>query len=101
MINNDYDGFLAMLDSEDNKFKSDLNTWKVLTFNLQLFNVDSSTKDNINLIKWVNPYVDLMENKKDIIDWYWNAVNSNTANDLWLTQAQYLVLRDDIMRMKN
>ena len=101
LINNDYDGFLAMLDSEDNKFKSNSNTWKVLTFNLQLFNVDSSTRDNINLIKWVNPYVDLMENKKDIIDWYWNAVNSNTANDLWLTQAQYLVLRDDIMRMKN
>ena len=103
MINNDYDWFLAMVDSQSTskKLKSELNTWQLLTFNLKLFDVDSSTRDTINTLTKTNPLETLVDNKKTIIDGYWNALKSNSASDLWLTQEQYLVLRDNIWTMKN
>ena len=52
-------------------------------------------------LKNQNPYVDLLDNKKEIVDGYWNAINSNTASNLWLSQSQYLVLRDGIWRIQN
>jgi hypothetical protein len=29
-----------------------------------------------------NPYKDLLDNKRDIVDGYWNAIISNSADDL-------------------
>ena len=103
LINNDYDSFLAMVDSQDNidNVKSASKTWELLTFNVQLFSVDSSTKDTIDNILKTNPYETILSNKKNIIDWYWNAINSNTASDLWMSQIQYLVLRDNISSLRN
>jgi hypothetical protein len=40
----------------------------LLTFNTNLFGVDSSTMDNIDMIVKENPYEVLLENKKEIID---------------------------------
>ena len=100
LINNDYNGFLAMVDSQDIS-KSGLKSGQMLTYNVQLFNVDPSTKDTINSITSLSPLKTILDNKKTIVDWYWNAINSNTANDLWLTREQYLVLRDNIWTMKN
>ena len=102
MINNDYEWFLAMVDSKSKQSyqKSESSTW-LLAFNLKLFDVDSSTQETINNIRSSNPYEDLMDNKKTIIEWYWNAINSNTASNLWLSQSQYLVLRDGIWRIQN
>ena len=56
LINNDYDWFLAMVESQygDENVKSNSDKEKVLAFNVQLFDVDSSTKDTINSIKWTN-----------------------------------------------
>lgn len=103
MISNDYEKFLTMIDSESylwEETKSVLNSWKILTFNVNLFNLDSSTEEVLKKIKKENPYATLLDNKQDIIDWYLNAVNKNTADDLWLSQNQYLVLRDDLLKMK-
>jgi hypothetical protein len=44
--------------------------------------MDSFTKDTINTIAKSNPYEPILNNKKTIVDGYWNAINSNTANDL-------------------
>ncbi len=99
LIYNDYDWFLAMIDSQDTDSK--LESWELLTFDVQLFNVDSSTRDNIDMIVKSNPYEDLLSNKKEIVDWYWNAVNSNSATDLWVSESQYLVMREGIWKMRN
>ena len=99
LINEDYDGFLAMVGSNDGS----INNWnqeKLLTFNVQLFNLDSSTKETVKSISKTNPYSTLLENKQEIIDWYWNAINSNTSSSLWLTEWEYLVLRNNIWSMK-
>lgn len=103
LINNDYDSFLAMFDSQnvDSNSKSMLKTGELLTFNVKLFDVDPSTKDLINNITKTNPYQSILSNKKSVIEWYWNAINSNTANDLWLSESQYLVLRKNIWSMKD
>jgi hypothetical protein len=68
MINNDYDGFLAMVDSQSNENINGSNEEKLLTFNVQLFNLDPSTKDTVNAISKSNPYRSLIENKQDIIN---------------------------------
>ena len=103
MINSDYDSFLAMVDSNSDgvnaKWSEDNN--KLLTFDVQLFNLDSAAKDSINTISKTNPYRTLVDNKQTIIDWYLNAVNTNSAADLWLSESQYLVLRNNISSMKN
>ena len=99
LINNDYDGFLAMVGSKSN----DIDTWeseKLLTFNVNLFDLDSATKDSIKTLNKSNPYELLLENKQTIVDGYWNAINTNTADSLWLTQSQYLVLRNNIADMR-
>lgn len=98
MINNDYEWFLAMLDEQDKLWdtKSFEDEGKVLAFNTNLFNVDSSTQESLKTLSKQNPYHDLLENKKDIMDWYWNAINTNTADTLWISQSQYLVLRNAI-----
>ena len=59
-----------MVASQDNidSVKSSSNTGKLLTFNLQLFDVDSSTKDTIDNILKTNPYETILDNKKTIID---------------------------------
>ena len=103
MINDDYEWFLAMVDSQysDVNVKSNSDEKKMLTFNVNLFNVDSSTKDTIDMITKSNPYESLLDNKKTIIDGYWNAINTNSASDLWLSKAEYLVLRDNIWKMRN
>ena len=103
MINNDYDWFLAMVDrnSTDENVKSKMNENQLLTFNVQLFNLDPAAKESISTIIKENPYNLILDNKKEIIDWYWKAINTNTADELWLTQRQYLVLRDNIASMKN
>ena len=54
----------------------------MLSFNVQLFDVDPFTRYNLENLKSQNPYESLLNNKKDIIDGYRNAVNENTANDL-------------------
>lgn len=100
LIKDDYDGFLAMVDSGNYLWDFGLNSWEFLTFSVNLFNLGYSTKENLKMIKKENPYASLLDNKKDIIDWYWDAVNKNSAEDLWLTQNQYLVLHDDIFRIK-
>ena len=100
LINEDYDGFLAMVNSQNNN----VNDWsgeKLLTFNVQLFNLDPSTKETVKSISKTNPYRSLLENKQEIIDWYWNAINSNTSESLWLTEKEYLVLRNNISSMRN
>jgi hypothetical protein len=73
-----------MVDSQysDANVKSNSDEKKMLTFNVNLFNVDSSTKDTINMITKSNPYESLLNNKKTIIDGYWNAINTNSASDL-------------------
>ena len=96
LINTDYEWFLAMVESGGDSSDSD----KLLTFNVQLFNLDSSTEEKIKNISKQNPYQILLENKQNIVDWYWNAINTNTADDLWLTRAQYLALRNNIWDMK-
>ena len=99
LINEDYDWFLAMVDSQTNG----IDNWdneKLLTFNVQLFNLDSATKETVKSMSKTNPYRSLLENKQEIINWYWNAINSNTSESLWLTQSEYLVLRDNIWSMK-
>ena len=104
LINNDYDKFLAMVETNElnNKWtKSEMKSWKVLAFNVDLFKLWSNTKENIQKISKQNPYEILLDNKKEIVDGYRNAVNMNTAEDLWLTNSQYLVLRNDISRMRN
>lgn len=100
MINENYEGFLAMVQSEENDIKDGENE-KLLTFNVNLFNVDSSTKDTIKSVTKDNPYEMLIGNKQSIVDGYRNALNQNTAEDLWLTNSQYLVLRDDVSSMRN
>ncbi len=99
LINTDYDRFLAMVDSQSDGLY-DWNNERLLTFNVQLFNMDPSTKETVKSISKTNPYRSLIENKQEIIDWYWNAVNTNTSDSLWLTERQYLVLRDNIWSMK-
>ncbi len=103
LINTDYEWFLAMVDSQTVSEESKLSskTWELLTFNVKLFSLDSSTKDVIENITKTNPYESILSNKKSVIDWYWNAINSNTANDLWLTESQYLVLRNNISSVKD
>ena len=101
LINNDYDSFLAMVDSNEINKKSALKSGQILAYNVNLFNLDSSTKDVVKNITKSNPYDMILSNKKTIIDWYWDAINSNTASDLWLSQSQYLVLRDNISSMKD
>ena len=101
MINNDYDGFLAMVDSQNNENTKNSNEEKLLTFNVQLFNLDSSTKDAVNTISKSNPYRSLIENKQEIINWYWDAINNNSYDDLWMTEREYLVLRSNISSMRN
>ena len=99
LINDDYDRFLAMVDSHDDS----INNWndeKLLTFNVQLFNLDPSTKETVKTISKTNPYRSLIENKQEIIDGYWNAINTNTSDSLWLTQSEYLALRNGISLMK-
>jgi hypothetical protein len=69
LIEKDYDGFLAMVESQyegDNVKSADEN--KLLTFNVKLFDVDSATKDTIKMISKSNPYETILENKKTIID---------------------------------
>ena len=101
LINKDYDSFLAMVDSQSKWMDvDDTDTEKLLTFNVQLFNLDPSTKETVKSISKTNPYRNLVENKKEIIEWYWNAINTNTSDSLWLTEAEYLVLRDNIWSMK-
>jgi hypothetical protein len=70
MINEDYDGFLAMIDAQYNnsKTKSSLDAGKVLAFNVNLFNVDPSTRDTINTLTKTNPYEEILDNKKSIVD---------------------------------
>ena len=102
LINNDYDGFLAKVDSQDgNREVNKASDDKLLTFNVQLFNLDPSTKETIKAISKTNPYRSLVENKQEIIEWYRNAINSNTSESLWLTEKEYLVLRNNISSMKN
>jgi hypothetical protein len=81
MINENYEGFLAMVQSEENDIKDGENE-KLLTFNVNLFNVDSSTKDTIKSVTKDNPYEMLIGNKQSIVDGYRNALNQNTAEDL-------------------
>ncbi|MBO7505337.1 hypothetical protein J6T66_04310 [bacterium] len=54
----------------------------MLTFNVQLFNLDPSTKETVKTISKTNPYRSLIENKQEIIDGYWNAINTNTSDSL-------------------
>lgn len=98
LINDDYGWFLAMVASGYGKDSS--NTGKLLTFNVQLFNLDSSTEEKVKNLSKQNPYQILLENKQNIIDGYWNAINTNTADDLWMSRSQYLVLRNNIWDMK-
>ncbi len=102
MINSDYDSFLAMVDSNSKwmNVKSNGDN-KLLTFNVQLFNLDSATRDSIDTISKSNPYKALVDNKQNIINWYMNAISTNSAEDLWLSTSQYLVLRNNISSMKN
>ena len=99
LINDDYDGFLAMVDSQNDSI-SDEGEEKLLTFNVQLFNLDPSTKETVTSISKSNPYRSLVENKQEIIDGYRNAINSNTSESLWITEKEYLVLRNNIWSMK-
>jgi DNA replication initiation complex subunit (GINS family) len=69
LINNDYDGFLAKVDSQDgNREVNKASDDKLLTFNVQLFNLDPSTKETIKAISKTNPYRSLVENKQEIIE---------------------------------
>jgi hypothetical protein len=70
LIEKDYDGFLAMVESqyEGDNVKSADDENKLLTFNVKLFDVDSATKDTIKMISKSNPYETILENKKTIID---------------------------------
>ena len=101
LINNDYEWFLAMVKSDEINNKFDSETWQLLAYNINLFDVDSSTKDAIKTITNTSPYEALLNNKKTIVDWYRKAINSNTASDLWLSQSQYLVLHDSISSMRD
>ena len=101
LINDDYDWFLAMVDSQVEQDILWEDSGKMLTFNVQLYNVDWTTKETIKNIANANPIESLVSNKKTIIDWYWNAINSNTADDLWLSDSQYLVLRNNIRDIRN
>ena len=101
LIHSDYDWFLAMVDSWWIETKSRLSSGQMLTFNVELFDVDPSTRDVIKTISKDNLYGILLDNKKTIVDGYWNAINSNTYNDLWLSKEQYLVLRDNIWSVRN
>jgi hypothetical protein len=40
----------------------------MLTFNVQLFNVDPSTRDSIKNIAKDNPYKTILDNKQSIVD---------------------------------
>ena len=102
LINTDYDSFLAMVESNNGEinWKWASNN-KLLTFDVQLFNLDSATKDSIKNISNSNPYKTLLDNKQSIINGYYNAINTNSADDLWLTKIQYLALRDNISSMRN
>ena len=99
MINNDYDWFLAMVNNHSLSSDSS-DSEKLLTFNVNLYDLDSSTKESLTNIKNANPYEMLLDNKHEVVDWYWKAINSNTADSLWLTQSQYLALRDNISNMR-
>jgi hypothetical protein len=70
LIEKDYDGFLAMVESqyEGDNVKSADDENKLLTFNVKLFDVDSATKDTIKMISKSSPYETILENKKTIID---------------------------------
>lgn len=99
MINDNYDGFLAMIDNQ--KWKLESNSGKMLAFNVQLFNLDPTTEENLMKIKNENPYMNILDNKMDIVNWYWDAITTKTPSDLWLSKTQYLALRDKIWRLKN
>ena len=104
-INEDYDWFLAMvrkneLNGVETRFGSSYDSWKVIAFNAPLFNLDYETQEAVKKIQKENPYLDILDNKKEIVDWFWRAVNTNTADTLWMSQSQYLVLRDSIWSAK-
>lgn len=104
LINDDYDKFLAMVSEQYDMWfdvKSNSGIEEYLAFNTRLFNVDSTTKESLLFIKENNPYKDIIENKQSIVDWYRDAVNTNSASDLWLTSSQYLVLRTNIHNIKS
>jgi hypothetical protein len=67
LINENYDSFLAMVDSQDDTINNSQQD-KLLTFNVQLFNLDSSTKETVKSMSKINPYRSLIENKQEIID---------------------------------
>lgn len=98
LINDDYDKFLAMVSW--NELNINDNKEKILTFNMQLFNLDGYTTERIKDIKNSNPYNIILDNKKDVVDGYWNAINTNTADSLWLTSSQYLALRNNIWSVR-
>jgi hypothetical protein len=49
---------------------------------VQLFNLDSATKETVKSMSKTNPYRSLLENKQEIVDGYRNAINSNTSESL-------------------
>jgi len=55
-----------MISNDSNVSYADDN--KLLTFNVQLFDVDSSTREKIATMNKSNPYEMIMSNKKEIID---------------------------------
>lgn len=103
LIWNDYTKFVAMVDDSGDKWfmiNDSFKTWQFLAFDVNLFNVNWVAKENIWLIKDINPYEIILKNKQNIVDWYWNAVNLNSANSLWLSEKQYLALKNNIRNMK-
>jgi hypothetical protein len=54
--------------STDENVKSKINENQLLTFNVQLFNLDPAAKESISTIIKENPYNLILDNKKEIID---------------------------------
>jgi hypothetical protein len=57
-----------MVDSDEINSKPTLKSGQLLTYNINLFNLDSSTKDVVKNITKSNPYDMILSNKKTIID---------------------------------
>jgi hypothetical protein len=58
-----------MIDSQENtNTKTSSKSGQILSFNVNLFDVDSSTKETIRELNKTNPYGILLDNKKEIID---------------------------------
>lgn len=82
-IRENYESLLARLDTRWDMS----NETKNLAFDFSLFEVDERTKNKV--VTSENPYKMMLDNRVNIVSWFMNALNTNSAEDLWMDRLTY------------